>query len=605
MKNNFLRTRRLAPLFCLLFLLLVRVDFATDYFVDSQNGDDSFSGLSAATPWKTLERVSNAKELAPGDVVRFRAGQVWRGTLKPVSGEKDKPIVYTSYGEGKKPSIWRSTSLANESFWLKSGENLWATRPTTIRDVGEAPNFLGGAWGLHQESGAKVAQTTKKTENGGLVYAFDCQETGSASNHIQWCNGSFSVEKGRSYRLSFDARASEPVEFRVALMKNGAPWTGYGYVVAGNPKVSEETARISVVFQTTETADDARITFYLGGLPKGVKLEFSNFETKEVEIDALELAPDVGNIILNDGSGRKAAFKRWTLQDLKEQDDFCYERSEGRVWFYSKENPAKRYSLIEAALMKHVIDHSGVRDAVFDGLDVRYGSAHGFGGSNASRLVIRNCDISWIGGGDQYLEGGAGRRTRYGNGIEFWATASDCLVENCRLWEVYDAAITNQGAGVNQERNITYRDNLIWNCEYSFEYWNRGPESITDSILFEKNVCLDAGYGWGHVQRPDKNGRCLMFYSNSAQTTNFVVRDNIFANATESLVRSDIDWTPEPPKLDANVYSQEDETIPFVQWKGKRFSGEEFESFQKEANQEPNAKLEKIDVKALIPQDEE
>jgi len=232
------QTRRFAPLFCLLFLLLVRVDFATDYFVDSQKGDDSFSGLSAETPWKTLDRVSNAKELAPGDSVRFRAGQVWRGTLNPVSGEKDKPITYTSYGEGKKPSFWRSTSLAKESDWQKVGENLWATRPSTVRDIGEAPNFLKGGWGLHQESGAKVAQSTAKTEKGADAFVFDCQETGTASNHIQWCNGSFSIEKGRCYRLSFDARASEPVEIPVRLMKNGAPWTGYGNAVMGSAKVS-------------------------------------------------------------------------------------------------------------------------------------------------------------------------------------------------------------------------------------------------------------------------------------------------------------------------------------------------------------------------------
>jgi len=61
------------------------------------------------------------------------------------------------------------------------------------------------------------------------------------------------------------------------------------------------------------------------------------------------------------------------------------------------------------------------------------------------------------------------------NGIEFWSNARDCLVEGCRLWEIYDAALTNQGNGTNQQVNITYRDNVIWNSEYSFEYWNRDP----------------------------------------------------------------------------------------------------------------------------------
>lgn len=80
---------------------------------------------------------------------------------------------------------------------------------------------------------------------------------------------------------------------------------------------------------------------------------------------------------------------------------------------------------------------------------------------------------------------------------------------------------------------ITYRRNVIWNSEYSFEYWNRGPASRTRNIVFEHNTCVDAGQGWGHAQRPDPNGRHLMFYDNAAVTTNVVIRYNIFCNATD------------------------------------------------------------------------
>jgi hypothetical protein len=137
-----------------------------------------------------------------------------------------------------------------------------------------------------------------------------------------------------------------------------------------------------------------------------------------------------------------------------------------------------------------------------------------------------------------------GKPVRYGNGIEFWSDARDCIVEDCRLWEIYDAALTNQGDGTNVQENITYRRNVIWNSEYSFEYWNRGPASRTRNITFEHNTCVDAGYGWGHRQRPDPNGRHLMFWDNSAMTTNVIVRDNIFCGAIGSLLRLDgRDWT--------------------------------------------------------------
>ena len=114
--------------------------------------------------------------------------------------------------------------------------------------------------------------------------------------------------------------------------------------------------------------------------------------------------------------------------------------------------------------------------------------------------MIRDCDVAWIGGGHQFT-GPDGKPIRFGNGIEFWENAYDNLVEGCRIWEIYDAALTNQGSQNNSQINITYRDNVIWNSEYSFEYWNRGPESTTRNIRFEHNTCVNAGLGWGHAQR--------------------------------------------------------------------------------------------------------
>ncbi|MBQ9872949.1 MAG: carbohydrate binding domain-containing protein [Thermoguttaceae bacterium] len=576
---------------------------ATNYYVDSRAGSDSADGKTPETAWKTLDRVSRAEELEPGDSVLFKAGEVWRENFKPRSGSEGKPIRYGSYGKGAKPSFWGSVSLAKESDWSKVGENLWATRATEIRklsdvDLSDSNAFLGGgAWGLHQESGAKVAQKVETASDGSKTYRFDCEKTGTARNHIQWCKGVFPIKKGTCYRLSFDMKASQEFGFGVSLMKSGAPWTGYGDAVVSQTRATTETTRGTILFKANRDADDARVTFYLGGAPEGVSVEFGNFAVEIVEIDALDLAPDVGNIILN---GSKAAFKRWTLDDLKSQDDFCYERGEGRVWYYSKENPAKVYDSLEAAVMKHVIDHSGLSDAVFEGLDLRYGAAHGFGGSGCSRLVIRDCDISWIGGGDQYRGGGDGRRVRFGNGIEFWASASDCFVENCKLWEVYDAALTNQGSGTNVERNIVYRGNTIWNCEYSFEYWNRDEESITENVLFENNACLNAGYGWGHAQRPDPNGCCLMFYSNTAQTKNFMVRNNVFANATESLVRSDVEWTPEGPQMNGNVYWQENKELPYALWLRKPYGEQEFDDYRAASGQESGAKIKRVDVDAIL-----
>ena len=576
-----------------LALILTARAFSTEYYVDSQRGDDKATGASPQTAWRSLDRVSNAQELQPGDVVRFHAGDVWRGGLKPRSGAEGRPILYTSYGEGLKPSFWRSVSLASERDWVKVGDNLWATRPNETRVLADAKQILAGKWSLHHENGAKV-----KYETSGGKFVLTVEASGSAGNHIQWFNSPFKIESGHSYRISFDLLATNATGATISLMSQGAPYSNYGSVV-GKLQASETPTRQSIIITAKQDADDARLTFYLGTLPTGARLEFSNFKADEVELDALQLAPDVGNIILN---GDRAAWKRWTIDDLKAQDDFCYERGEGRVWYYSETNPAKRYKTMEAAVMRHIVDLSGVTDAIFDGLDLRYGAAHGFGGSGNARITIRNCDLAWIGGGDQYQGGGDGRRVRFGNAIEFWANARDHIVEKCRIWEVYDAALTNQGSGTNVERNIVYRNNVIWNCEYSFEYWNRDETSVTENIQFVGNLCMNAGYGWGHAQRPDPNGRCLMFYSNSAQTRNVLIRGNTFANATESLVRSDIDWTPENPKLTENVYWQDNPDAVYALWLKQSYKGG-IEAFQKERGQEAGGRVEKIDVTKLIPTD--
>ena len=576
------------------FSFAVASAFATDYYVDAKHGNDAAKGTSPDQAWKTLKRVSKAEEIVGGDVVRFKAGDVWREGLAPRSGEEGKPVTYASYGEGSKPSFWRSVSLADERDWVREGDNLWATRSREVRSLGQKTPLDPARFSLYTEPDAKAG---KNFHDG--VFQITCKQKGDAGNDVQWIYSPFSIRDGQTLRLSFDARASQPATFSISLMAQSAPWGSYGGA-SGVGELTKEYRRVEVFLTPNRDSDAARLTFYMGLAPEGTVFEFKDFTFEDVEIDELELTPDVGNIILD---GREAAFKRWTRDELKSQDDFYYNRVDGRVWYYSQENPAKTRKSLEAAIMRHVVDLSGVHDAIFDGLDLRYGAAHGFGGSSNARCVIRNCDICWIGGGDQYREGGAGRRTRYGNGIEFWASARDHVVENCRLWEVYDAAITNQGSGTNEERNIVYRNNLIWNCEYSFEYWNRDESSITDNIQFVDNVCLNAGYGWGHVQRRDPNGRCLMFYSNTAQTTNFVVRGNIFANAKESLVRSDIEWKPESPTIDGNVYWQDDESLPYAFWLRKNYSKTDFDQFKKETGQESSGTIRKIDVDRLIPHD--
>jgi hypothetical protein len=99
-----------------------------------------------------------------------------------------------------------------------------------------------------------------------------------------------------------------------------------------------------------------------------------------------------------------------------------------------------------------------------------------------------------------------------GNGFEIYGgNAVNILVENNTIWECYDAGLSNQnGIASVIESNITYRNNLIKNTEYCYEYFNSNAGSGTFSnILYDHNTCYDAG-NTKFIGRYDTvHGRCI------------------------------------------------------------------------------------------------
>lgn len=291
---------------------------------------------------------------------------------------------------------------------------------------------------------------------------------------------------------------------------------------------------------------------------------------------------DVGNIIFDHGAS--VGTKVWSRKDLTRQGDFWYDEAHHALAMYSQSNPASRYSNIECALTRHIIDEGGKGYVIYENLDLRYGAAHGIGGGDTHHIIARDCDLSFIGGGHQFTTED-GRPVRYGNGIEFWANAHNNLVEGCRLWEIYDAALTNQGFSDNAQVNIRYRNNVIWNCEYSFEYWNRA-RSVTDHIYFENNTCVNAGHGWGHRQRPDPSGRHLMFYANEAKTTHFYVRGNVFyqtPETTQCCLALSNDWSS-GLVMDHNCWYQPSGIM--VRWVADEYTMDRFSDYQAKTGQD-------------------
>jgi hypothetical protein len=79
------------------------------FFVDFDAGDDNADGMTETTAWKHAPGDSNATaaaaatSLVPGDVVLFKGGVVYKGSIDiPASGTMNTPLIY----DGNSRGIW-------------------------------------------------------------------------------------------------------------------------------------------------------------------------------------------------------------------------------------------------------------------------------------------------------------------------------------------------------------------------------------------------------------------------------------------------------------------------------------------------------------------
>lgn len=103
----------------------------TAYYV-ANDGDDNNDGKSIDTPWKSLDKVTNA-DLKVGDGVFFKRGDLFRGSFEAHAG-----VTYGAYGEGEKPKFYSADKPLNDKeLWelYDSDHNIWKLKEK-ILDVG-------------------------------------------------------------------------------------------------------------------------------------------------------------------------------------------------------------------------------------------------------------------------------------------------------------------------------------------------------------------------------------------------------------------------------------------------------------------------------------
>lgn len=177
-------------------------------------------------------------------------------------------------------------------------------------------------------------------------------------------------------------------------------------------------------------------------------------------------------------------------------------------------------------------NHSEVR-----GLDIFGGGCHGIVGGVCD-AVISDCDIHEFGG--SLLDPASSSEVRFGNGIEFWCGGRDISVENNRISNIYDVGVTMQGFPTPDRGwdNVVYRGNIFWSNEQNLEIWTndqKGGEGIRN-CFFRGNICLDAGRGWSHNVRPNKDaGVHLLLYATLCKRHGIVIEHNVFCDPFTAL----------------------------------------------------------------------
>jgi len=223
---------------------------------------------------------------------------------------------------------------------------------------------------------------------------------------------------------------------------------------------------------------------------------------------------------------------------LKEEGDFFCDNS--HLFLYSKNNinEIADIQVSSPGTILELSDNMEVKDIVITGT-----GGHGIQGNNVENVTISNVEVKEIGGA--YMGAKSMDGTRYGNGIEFINGSKNCIVQNCTVEDVYDSGITLQALKGNYIfQNIKILDNVIRCCEQSFEYWCMGENAGYKECVFSNNKCYDAGFGWSHNVRPDKNvGVHLLNYFNVYKYKDLTVERNYFYLAKSAYLFSNGDLT--------------------------------------------------------------
>ncbi len=290
-------------------------------------------------------------------------------------------------------------------------------------------------------------------------------------------------------------------------------------------------------------------------------------KTEKENIWKIQLESEITNIgnLIFDFDKFYANYKREF--ELEKDFDFWEDKQNNVLYlYYSVGNPGDCFEDIEICDGRNIISAGPNSNIKIDNLCLRYTGAHGMSfGDSGKNVTITNCEVGFI-GGSQLV--GFPNFVRYGNGIEFYGTSDNSLVENCFVYQCYDAGLTCQGTN-SVISNLTFRRNLVEYCQYDIEIWvgdealkysgySENDNSKLINCVFENNILRFAGYNFQFDNRLGSNtsaAACISAYDFYLPCDeNTVIKDNVFDTSYRYLISIAQPNSKNGPKITDNIY---------------------------------------------------
>lgn len=291
---------------------------------------------------------------------------------------------------------------------------------------------------------------------------------------------------------------------------------------------------------------------------------FNNGEKASVKVVPNFDAATRGETIINNWTGEEFSYK--TMGDGPDLSMYvAYSRKLneyvdtdwGYLYLVCKEgDPKEVFDSIEFCGVNGGYDFNLIRlqnDVVIDNLCVSYTGGHGISAhkGQGENVRIQYCEISYIGGCLEIACDDNGpdkfKSTRFGNGIQFWASADNTVVDHCYIHDCFDAGITHQGSnsgGDETFNDCVYSNNLLERSLYNVEFFGGG---VAENFKIINNIMRYAGYGFGgdrdktEADANNSGSYNISWSCRDADKNELYVSGNIFQYAERFLVRNTVD----------------------------------------------------------------